>query len=232
MYLNVVELAESFGVEEGVIEGWIRNDGLPHVVDRGRLLFDRAQVVAWASARGMTAKVGFLAAGGPSSAGRRLEPMLRLGGIWRDVAPDQAPGILERVVQGIPGETDAVRRLLVERLHDPGGLNWAPVGGGLALPHLRAAAALGHGVLALLFLRGPMSMDPPAPDGQPVTRLMFFMAPSPRGHLDLLGRLSTAFTRGPLRSLVLGAAPDAEIFAALAEADAAQAAADPKGTGS
>ena len=60
MFLNIIELAQSPGVEEGEVEGWIRNDGLPHVTDRGRLLFDRVQVVSWAESHGLAAKVGFL----------------------------------------------------------------------------------------------------------------------------------------------------------------------------
>ena len=71
MYLNVVQLAESFGVDEHTVDGWIREDGLPCVRDRDRLLFDRGQVVAWAAARGLAAKAGFLAPVRPSAhAGR------------------------------------------------------------------------------------------------------------------------------------------------------------------
>jgi PTS system nitrogen regulatory IIA component len=229
MYLNVVQLAESLGVEESVIEAWIRDEGLPHVPDRGRLLFDRAQVVAWAASRGLTARVGFLAPTLPSSAVRRLEPLLRTGGIWRDVASAGALDVIERVVGGLPGESIAVRRLLVQRLREPNGLNWAPVGGGLALPHLRAPAALGRGVIALLFLRDPLPMETRALDNQPVTRLLFFLAPSPRMHLEMLGRLGTALTAGVFRSRILDAAPDAEILAGLAQADAAAAGQQGKG---
>ena len=85
MYLNVVQLAESLGVEESVIEGWVRNEGLPHVPDRGHLLFDRAQVATWAAQRGLASKVGFLAPEAPRPRpGLRLEPLLRTGGIWRN----------------------------------------------------------------------------------------------------------------------------------------------------
>jgi nitrogen PTS system EIIA component len=52
-----------------------------------------------------------------------------------------------------------------------------------------------------------------------VTRLLFFIAPSPRAHLDLLAQLSTALKRGPLRERLLNAAPDAEIFGALGTGD-------------
>ena len=44
MYLNLIQVAESFGVSERVVEDWIRLEGMPHVPDRGRLLFDQAQV--------------------------------------------------------------------------------------------------------------------------------------------------------------------------------------------
>lgn len=39
MHLNIIELAESLGVEESEVESWVRHDGLPHVTDRNRLLF-------------------------------------------------------------------------------------------------------------------------------------------------------------------------------------------------
>ena len=53
MYLNLVQLAESFGVSEKVVEGWIREEGLPHTPERRVLLFDRAQVAQWAATRGL-----------------------------------------------------------------------------------------------------------------------------------------------------------------------------------
>ena len=43
MYLTLIQLAESLGVEPRVVEGWIRDEGLPSVTDRGRLLFDRTE---------------------------------------------------------------------------------------------------------------------------------------------------------------------------------------------
>jgi PTS system nitrogen regulatory IIA component len=222
MYLNVIQLAESFGVEESVVEGWVRNEALPAIEDRGRFLFDRAQVVDWAARRGLVAKAGFLApARAVGSSGRSIESLLHTGGIWRDVKCADVPGALERIVQNLPGVTPAIRQLLTQRLHATQGITWAPIGGGLAIPHLRAPVALGpqSGTLALLLLNEPLPMREPVPDDTPVTRLLFFIAPSPRAHLELLGQLSAALSRGDLRKLVLAAAPDAEIFSALNAAD-------------
>ena len=230
MYLNVIELAESFGVDEGVVEGWVRHEGLPCVPDRGRLLFDRAQIVAWATSRGLAAKAGFLASAHPAHVSTRsLEPLLRVGGIWRNVAASDVLNILEQVVSKLPGATPPVRQLLVQRLRGSSGITWAPVGGSLALPHLRAPVALGRdaGTLALLLLREPLAVSEPIPDDQPVLRLLFFVAPSPRAHLELLGQLSTAL-QGGLRRLILESAPDDAIFAALGAIEAVSNAAAAK----
>ncbi|HET7535950.1 MAG TPA: PTS sugar transporter subunit IIA [Candidatus Didemnitutus sp.] len=222
MYLNLVQIAESFGVSERVVEDWIRAEGLPHTPDRGRLLFDRAQVVQWAAARGLAAQAGFLApeTRSPFATGVRLEPLLRTGGIWRDVPAADTATVLDKIVAALPGVTPPVRQLLVQRLRAKGGVTLAPVGGGLALPHPSTRIALGRdaGTLALLLLRQPVP-DAAPPDGIPVTRMFFFIAPSPRAHLDLLGRLSRALARGPLRETVTKAASDEDIYLAAATSD-------------
>jgi len=222
MYLNVVQIAESFGVAENVVEDWIRNEGLPHIPDRGRLLFDRAQVADWATAHGLAAQAGFLAPATSAVAGGwKLEPLLRAGGIWRDVAQEQLTSVLGRIVAALPSATPPVRQLLAQRLRAPGGVTTAPVGGGFALPHMSTRVALGResGTVALLLLKEPMALPEPPPDGVPVTRLLFFIAPSPRAHLDLLGKLSRALTRGPLRELIVRGAPDEEIYRVVADGD-------------
>ena len=78
--------------------------------------------------------------------------------------------------------------------------------------------------MALVILREPLPLEPPPLDGTPVTRLLFFIAPSPRAHLDLLGRLTRFVARGPLLALLEAGASDDQIFAAAAAADASGAA--------
>jgi PTS system nitrogen regulatory IIA component len=137
------------------------------------------------------------------------------------VAPLQLIDVLATVVGALPGATPPVRALLAQRLRAPGGVTTAPVGGGFALPHMSTRVALGRdsGTVALLFLTEALAMPEPPPDGVPVTRLLFFIAPSPRAHLDLLGRLSRALSRGPLRELIVRGAPDDQIFKSVAEGD-------------
>lgn len=233
MYLNLVQIAESFGVSEKVIEDWIRSEGLPHVPERGRILFDRAQVANWAAARGLAAQAGFLAPVDPALATHwRLEPLLKQGGIWRNVAAADVLATLVRIVEALPGAPAAVRQLVVQRIRTPDGVTIAPVGGGFALPHPSARIALGRdlGVVALLLLREPLPLPEPPPDDVPITRLFFFVAPSPRAHLDLLGRLSRVLSRGSVRDIVTRAGSDEEILAALASADLALATPAREGT--
>lgn len=224
MYLNLIQIAESFGVSESVVEGWVRNEDLPNTPDRGRLLFDRAQVAEWAARRGLAAQAGFLAQQ-KSALGTslRLGPLLRAGGIWREVPVAELPAIFERIVTALPGATPPVRQLLGQRLRARGGVTMAPVGGGFALPHPRARITLGRdlGTVALLFLRDALPPDEVSPDGVPINRLCFFVAPSPRAHLDLLGRLSRSLAGEPLRELVINGAADEEILKAVDAEDAA-----------
>lgn len=222
MFLNIIELAESLGVEESEVEGWIRNDGLPHVTDRGRLLFDRTQVVGWAESHGLAAKVGFLAPERSKIQGaKKLETLLRAGGIWRDIPAANVPNLFAEVVAKLPGATPPIRQMLQQRLRVPDGISWALVGGGIAMPHLRTPIALGRdaGIFAIMLLRDNLAINEPAPDEQAITRLLFFVAPSPRAHLEILAQLSIALTRGNLREQINASAPDDEIFAAITAAE-------------
>jgi len=104
MYLNLIQIAESFGVSEHVVEGWIRNEGLPYTRDRDRPLFDRVQVSEWATTRGLAARAGFLAPEKSVLASKvRIGSLLRIGGIWRDVPAVEAPNVFERAVTTLPG---------------------------------------------------------------------------------------------------------------------------------
>jgi nitrogen PTS system EIIA component len=224
MYLNLIQVAESFGVSEKVVESWIHDEGTPCTPDRGRLLFDRAQVAEWAAERGLGARAGFLAPQKSALTSQlRVARLLRAGGIWRDVPAAEVANVFERIVSALPGATPPVRQLLGQRMRASGGVTMAPIGRGFALPHPAARITLGResGTVALLLLRDALVLAEPPADGVPVARLFFFIAPSPRAHLDLLARLSRDLTGGSLRELVERSASDEEIFQAVEATDAA-----------
>ena len=232
MYLNLIQLAESFGVSEKTVEGWIRDEGLPHTPERRVLLFDRAQVAQWAATRGLATKAGFLATSDPAlQAALRLAPLLRTGGIFRDVAAADVTGIFVRVASAMRGATPPMRELLGQRLRAAGGVTYAPVGGGFALPHPATRITLGRdsGTVALIFLKEGLGLTEPRVDEVPVTRLLFFIAPSPRTHLDLVGRLSRLLLNGTLSKRLEGGSTDEEVFQVVEAADAAAMEAKPQG---
>ena len=117
MYLTLIQIAESFGVSEKVVDDWIRTEGLPHTPDRGVLLFDRAQVAQWAATRGLAAKAGFLTAESPALASvvTALEPV---GTIFiRLITMVVVPIVVASLFTGMASLGD-VRRL--GRLNDTG----------------------------------------------------------------------------------------------------------------
>jgi nitrogen PTS system EIIA component len=216
MYLNLIQLAESFGVSEHTIEEWIRKEGLPATPDRQRLIFDRRQVAQWAAERGLATKAGFLV--GTSSA-LPLGPLLRRGGIWRGVPPAGMKETLSAVLGRLPGTTPAVSQMLAARIRSPHGLALAPIGGGWALPHPATRVSLGRdaGVLALVLLSEPLAPVENAADPVPVSRLLFFIAPSARAHLECLARLTRLVSGGALDNPADKSDP--EIFAAVEARD-------------
>jgi len=226
MYLNLIQLAESFGVSERVVEGWIRDEGLPHTPDRSVLLFDRAQVAQWAVSRGLAAQAGFLSVEKPGLASvLQLCPLLRSGGIWHDVLATGLAEVFARVAAALPGATPPVREMLAQRFRTKGGVTMAPIGGGYALPHPSTRVTLGRdsGTMALILLRDSLPPQELRVDEVPINRLLFFIAPSPRAHLEMVGRISRLLSAKSLRDALDAGATDDVIYEVITAADSAAA---------
>lgn len=190
MYLNLTQIAESLGVSEAVVTDWVRREGMPHVHDRGRILFEQAQVLEWAARRGLSAQSGFLSESAPDTP-LDLSQLLRRGGIWRGVQPTGLPQVWKDIVLRIPALPAPVRDLLCLRVASPNGVVLAPVGSGYALPHPGMRVALGDqsALAALVFLASPLP-ETKTPDNVPISRLIFFISPTPRLHVNMLGLLA------------------------------------------
>jgi PTS system nitrogen regulatory IIA component len=204
VYLNLIEVAESFGVSEKVVEEWIQHKALPYVMDRGRLLFDRARVADWAGSHGLTARTGFLAPEeGVFGETLALAPLLARGGVWRDIAAEDVLSVFEKIILSLPKLSSNEQRLLTQRIHSEKGIVWAPVGKGFALPHFSTRISLGHdkGFIALVFLKEAFTFCEATPDNEPIKRLIFFVPPFPRAHLGILARLNRLIAQGHLAQL-------------------------------
>lgn len=219
MYLNLIQIAESLGVTEHVITDWVRKEGMPHVHDRGRILFEQSQVMEWAAKRGLAAHSGFLSESAPAQAeALSLPDLLRRGGIWRDVRPDDLPGVFGHIVANLPGLAAPVRTMLTQRLGAPNGITIAPVGDGFALPHPTMRVSLGeHSALVALILLVAPHAAIETPDGIPITRLLFFISPTPRLHVTMLGLLARSIATGIFQDIQPGQ-DDATVFQNVAQA--------------
>lgn len=220
MYINLTQIAESFGVSEHVVTEWVRKEGMPHVHDRDRLLFEKGPVMTWAARKGLAANAGFLAQPAPSMAAPLdLAALLKRGGIWRDVSPADLPKIFERILGTLPNLTPAVRDMLTRRMGSADGLTPAPTGRGFAIPHPASGVFLGQScaLVSLILLNAPWPRAE-APDGIAVTRLLFFISPTPRQHVNMLGLLARCISAGALgQALDEGAEDEALIQAMVAD---------------
>jgi PTS system nitrogen regulatory IIA component len=219
MYLNLIQIAESFGVSEHVVTEWVRNEGMPHVHDRDRILFEQDQVMAWAARNGLAVNSGFLAQPTPALASNlNIAALVRRGGIWPDVTAGDLPGVLERIVRGLPGVSSAVLDMLARRISTHGGLTMAPTGRGFALPHPARGVFLGEAcaLVAVILLSSPLA-GVRGPDEIPVTRLLFFISPTPRLHVNMLGLLARSVASGVLAAALERSADDEELLQALVE---------------
>ena len=128
MYLNLIQIAESFGVSEQVITEWVRNEGMPHVHDRERILFERSQVMDWADllAYAVYDFEDFVRSGDIPIAHLRASTAERQWLLHRVFERRQVPGeqqelyaqVLDRLLADCPTRSDGarhVRRLLLRR---------------------------------------------------------------------------------------------------------------------
>jgi PTS system nitrogen regulatory IIA component len=118
-----------------------------------------------------------------------------------------------------------MREMLALRFRAKGGVTIAPIGGGYALPHPGTRVTLGRdsGTMALILLRDPLPPQELRVDEMPVTRLLFFIAPSPRAHLDMVGRISRLLSAKDLRAALDAGATDDAIYEIVTAADLAVA---------
>jgi PTS system nitrogen regulatory IIA component len=210
MKLTVRDAAKMLGVPEGDVHRWIREGGLPvhRVSDHYR--FHRAELLEWATARGMRVAPEEFAAleASETDALPSLSAALEAGGVHHDVEGDGREAVLHAVVARIPVD-DADRELLYDFLIARERLGSTGVGDGIAIPHVRNPVVLhvDRPSVTLSFLAHPVDFG--AIDGRPVSTLFTIVSPTIRSHLHLLSRVAAALhDRGFKEAIVERASPE------------------------
>lgn len=146
-----------------------------------------------------------------------LPDLLRIGGIWRNLKTSEVAQTMNLVLEKLRNIDPDQTALLKNQVNTLGALHWAPLGEGVAMPHLRLPASCekNAGLFALLLLSDPMTLPVPTPDGLPIKQILFFVSPSTKAHIQIVSQISSHLILGPFKKLLTEGASDVEILRAL-----------------
>jgi PTS system nitrogen regulatory IIA component len=214
MKLTVKDTARMLGVREDDVYRWIRDKSIPVHRVNDHYRFHRAEVLEWATSRGMRVSSEEFRVGlSEASEQPRFADALAAGGIYHDVGGADRESMLQEVVARMPIEADD-RELLYDFLVAREALGSTGVGDGIAIPHVRNPVVLqvAQPSITLCFLAAPVEFG--AIDDKPVSVVFSLVSGTIRSHLYLLSRLSAALHDPRFRAVVLRREPKEDILAA------------------
>jgi PTS system nitrogen regulatory IIA component len=210
--LSAREAARLLSVSESELYHWIEDGEIPFYMVNHQPLFNREELLEWATEHKLRLSVELFADGAQPVL---LGDALARGGIHHAVAGEDRASALRAAVAKLPIADEGERELVLEIILARESEASTGVGDGIAIPHVRSPLVFAGEppAIALCFLAQPIEFD--AIDHQPVTTLFVMMTPTVQIHLQLLSRLSVAL-HDPAFVAVL--ARRAEAAAVLAEA--------------
>lgn len=216
MQLGVKDVARLLEVSEKTVYRWIEDGKLPGYRISGQYRFNRAELLAWATASKIHVSPHiFLEPEAEETSLPTLTEALQAGGVhYRISGKDQASCL--RSVVGLlqlPEEVD--REFLLQVLLARETLASTGVGDGVAIPHLRTPIVLHlpRPMVALCFLEN--AVDFGALDGKPVHALFTLISPTVKAHLHLQARLVFALRDPEFKKLIRRQTSREEIFACI-----------------
>src|SRR5207248_7529050 len=136
MQLTVKEAARLLNVPEPQIYNWIDGGEIPYSRAHGRIRFNEAELLEWATARGLRASHRLQ--GESAEQGPALADALALGGVHEGVAAADRDAAIRAAVERLPLGPGADRETLVEVMLAREAAGSTAVGDGIAIPHVRA----------------------------------------------------------------------------------------------
>ena len=200
MQLTVKEAARFLEVPERQIHAWIDDGAIPFAREQGRIRFNQAELLEWATGRGLRAATVLAPSAAPGPA---LADALSRGGVHPGLRAASRDEAVRAAVEALPLPPDADRAMLVEVLLAREAAGSTAVGDGIAIPHVRAPIVQ-NGVepaVALCALDAPVEFG--ARDGKPVHTLFLLAVPTVNAHLMILARLAAALHDAEFKAAVL-----------------------------
>lgn len=218
MLLDTIEAAQLLDVDEKTLLRWIKKDGLPATFVNDIYRINRADLLEWATDRGIKVKPEIYAAADtevPSLP--TLLQALEAGGIHCNVPGTDKLGVLKNVVNLLQLPPQVDREFVLQVLLAREALGTTAIGDGIAIPHVRNPILLhvSAPAVTLCFLETPIDFN--ALDGKPVRILFTLTSPSAKVHLHLLSKLAYALRDRRLRELLQDSCDPTAIKAAIAE---------------
>jgi PTS system nitrogen regulatory IIA component len=226
MQLSVTDAARILNVPEKTIYRWLKQGHLPAHSVNGQHRFHRAELLEWATSRGIAVSAGIMAEEDAPAGLASLSEGIERGGVHGGVEGSSKDEVLRAVVARMPFPAGVDREALLQVLLARESMGSTGIGNGIAIPHVRNPIVLHvpKAMVVLCFLREAIEFG--AVDGKPVHTVFAIVSPSVKGHLHLLSRLACALKHPGFSAALARKAPAEEILAAcrLAEAPAARAA--------
>jgi PTS system nitrogen regulatory IIA component len=207
MRLGVRDVARYLNVSEETVYRWIRDGDMPSARIGDRDCISSTDLLEWATARGFRVPADLVAETGTRSAGITLETALRAGGVHRLNCSNDRDSVLRAIVLGLNLADETDREIVMEVVVAREYRGSTGVGDGIAIPHIRSPVVV-HGTAAsaaLYYLENPVDFN--AIDGKPIDTIFFLATPTPRAHLHLIGRLSSALHDQSFRNAIKQRAP-------------------------
>ncbi|MBF0441930.1 MAG: PTS sugar transporter subunit IIA [Oligoflexales bacterium] len=214
MILNMQDAARLLNLSEKKLMKYIKNGDLTASCVDDCYSFNKTELIEWAIRHGI--KVSEKKSKKPPSVGAdndvSLGPMLRRGGIHRDIPSKDHDCILWAMIKRLPFPEKVDKNSVFEliRLHESMGIT--SIGSGIAIPNVGSPIVSG-GILtsvSIFFLEEPIAL--PSPDNIPVEVIFLILSPSARVHLEVLSRLSQDLNKREFIAMLRLGASDEEIF--------------------
>ncbi len=212
MKLTVQEAAQLLGADEQKVHDWIESHGLPAQRVRGVFRVNRTELLEWATENDIAVEPRAFTRESTEAESPALVSALRAGGIHYGVPGSTIEEALRNVIALLQLSDDADRDMLRHFLMARDKLGVAPLGDGIAIPHVRTPIILAPSgsTAALAFLETPLPI--PTPDGRGVDTLFFLICPTVHAHLAMLARLAFVLRAPAFRAAVKRRAPAEEIL--------------------
>jgi nitrogen PTS system EIIA component len=208
MQLSVSDAAAHLDVSEDTVYEWIRSGEIPYTRLNEQYRLNTVDLLEWAVARGHRVSLEILQQTRGDATTPDLPSALLAGGVHRLDEKKDRGELLALLVTEVRGLDEGDRAVLLDLLLASEGLGPTGLGGGIAIPHVRAPVVIQGAAasIAVWYLGTPVDYFGAADKG-PVDTLFFMVTPTPRAHLQLVSRLMMALHDPAFRQALRDRAP-------------------------